>query len=199
MIRYEAIVSLLYSYVSFIVENQKKQISETIHEKKIENDKIVSYLKDSTFSDYEIICNDTTFKCHKIILSLASDVFKTSMTSKFKDADTRYIMHDTKTYIVEIMLKYIYSKELPYDTLTINDASTDASINEIGQLLDLAETFQLLLLKNRCIDLITRVYNDIYLSHETTKHIEYLIATYSTLTISEGNKGISKRVFVKLN
>ncbi|KAJ5068492.1 pep-cterm sorting domain-containing protein [Anaeramoeba ignava] len=73
---------------------------------------------EENFSDFEVICvlnetQKTTIKCHKSILSVRSDYFKSLFRSKMKEyQENRIILEDVSPTIFEIVLEYFYTGKI---------------------------------------------------------------------------------------
>merc|ERR1719481_303442 len=91
------------------------------------------------YADVTIVCDDKTFKCHKIILASRSPVFKTMFDADMKEKEAGSVEIKNMTpEVLENMLKYIYTSEAPdIDALT-------------QELLAAAEQYQLEKLKELC-------------------------------------------------
>ena len=69
------------------------------------------FLKDD-FSDVKIICNGKTFPCHKVILSIQSEVFKSMLSNgcgSMIEASTGEIkIKDISADVMESLLYFLY-------------------------------------------------------------------------------------------
>jgi len=71
---------------------------------------------DEKNSDVVVIAGDKEFKCHKIILSARSEVFKNTLAHNTIESNSNTIeIRETPAKAVEDMLKYIYSGDVPQD------------------------------------------------------------------------------------
>jgi hypothetical protein len=69
------------------------------------------------FTDVKIICDDKTFKCHKSILALQSDVFKAMLyTTQCTENITGIVrVEDISAETMNTLLKYMYQNKITYD------------------------------------------------------------------------------------
>ena len=87
----------------------------------------------SEFSDFEIVCkdqetkedstneSDVVFKCHKIILSFGSPVFKAMLRNNtLETIENRLVIHDIDSETVKKLLKYLYSGTVDPCMIDIN-------------------------------------------------------------------------------
>ncbi|XP_030567785.1 kelch repeat and BTB domain-containing protein 2-like [Drosophila novamexicana] len=81
---------------------------------------------DSSFTDCVIIVGATTFKCHKLILSYASEFFKRMFLGDFKEAlSGRIYLEDISATTFKIFRDYIYT----YDKNNLNECTTQTIID----------------------------------------------------------------------
>jgi hypothetical protein len=71
-------------------------------------------------TDVEIICGDQTFKCHKLILALYSDVFKAMLYTNKCTENTTGTIHvdDIDAITMNTMIKYLYHNKITYEEAT---------------------------------------------------------------------------------
>jgi hypothetical protein len=72
------------------------------------------------FSDFEIICEDQTFKCHKLFLAFKSDVFKAMLYHNKCTENTTGTVHvdDINAKTMNTLLKYLYQNKITYEEAT---------------------------------------------------------------------------------
>ena len=101
---------------------------------------IESMMDDDSTTDVSIICGTRTFKVHKFILCAHSSVFRTMLTTaEWKERRSSIItIQDTTPRAVEYMIRYLYSGVL----------AENLSKNEVIEVLNLAEKYDLKMLKN---------------------------------------------------
>ncbi|XP_064545128.1 kelch-like protein 41a [Drosophila montana] len=81
---------------------------------------------DSNFTDCVIIVGATTFKCHKLILSHASEFFKRMFLGDFKEAISgRIYLEDISPITFNIFRDYIYT----YEKNILNECTTQTIID----------------------------------------------------------------------
>ena len=104
-------------------------------------------------SDVQIKCEDQTFDAHQLILSTRSPVFRRMFQAEMKEKKCGQVdIEDLKPEVVSEMMKFIYS----WKCESINDIKT--SDQDIIDLIEAAEKYQLELLKHLCEDaLCTRI------------------------------------------
>jgi hypothetical protein len=74
-------------------------------------------LSDDTLSDFVIICNESSFKCHKAIMANKSLVFKAFFQRSSKgDSVNTYNIENFEPEIVKQMIHFIYTNKLAEDT-----------------------------------------------------------------------------------
>jgi len=92
--------------------------TENSKSKKFSNfgEDIKSIFNEETSSDVKVIAGEKHFKCHKVILSARSEVFKNTLGPNTLESQTNTIViKETPAQAVETMLKYIYSGNIPED------------------------------------------------------------------------------------
>lgn len=73
-------------------------------------------LETGAFSDVTFCVGGKKFRAHRNILSVSCEYFETMFNSNFKEATEKEItITDLEPYVFEIILKYIYSNQLPTD------------------------------------------------------------------------------------
>ena len=78
------------------------------------------YLSDE-LSDLKIVCDGKEFPCHKFILSVRSDVFKTMFLSDLKADDSGTLkINDISAETMEAFLRFVYKDELFNEDITCN-------------------------------------------------------------------------------
>ncbi len=72
------------------------------------------------FSDVEIKCGDQTFKCHKAVLAIRSDVLARMLLSDFKEGQENVVViKEIDPEVLRIMLMYIYSGMISTEHITV--------------------------------------------------------------------------------
>ena len=100
-------------------------------------------LKLNDLSDVKIKCQDKTFNCHELILSLRSDVFRAMFSSNMTEKTSKeIIIDDFSSDAVSKMLTFIYTGGC--------DVNEEPNLAE--ELLRLADKYNLRTLKNICLD-----------------------------------------------
>ena len=121
--------------------------------------KLGSCFNDPEYSDVEIECDGEIFKCHRVILSVRSEVFRAMFQVDMAENRTKKVtIKDFDSDVVREMLHFIYTG------VTTHDALKEKS----GELLYLAEMYQLDVLKNICEENLCSTL-------EITNSIEYLV------------------------
>jgi hypothetical protein len=65
-------------------------------------------------TDMELVCDTQVFKCHQLILSIRSQVFRAMFQNPMAEATTKKVeIKDLSPEIVEAMLLYIYTGDVP--------------------------------------------------------------------------------------
>ena len=113
----------------------------------------VELFNSKEMSDVQIKCGDQTFDAHQLILSTRSPVFQGMFHAEMKEKKSGQVdIEDLKPKVVSEMLKFIYS----WKCESINDIKT--SDQDIIDLIEAAEKYQLELLKHLCEDVLcTRI------------------------------------------
>ena len=100
-------------------------------------------LKSNDLSDVKIKCQDKTFNCHELILSLRSDVFRAMFTADMKEKTSKeIIIDDFSSDAVSKMLTFIYTGGC--------DVNEEPNLAE--ELFRLADKYNLRMLKNICLN-----------------------------------------------
>ena len=98
---------------------------------------------DKEFSDVEIECGGEIFNCHKAILSTRSDVFRAMFQADMAENRTQKVtIRDMDSEVAREMLHFIYTGGTNEDVLK----------DKAGKLLEVAERYQLGVLKSICED-----------------------------------------------
>ena len=83
-------------------------------------------LTDSTDCDFEIKTESRMWKVHKVILSARSSVFKTMLSSNFKESnENRLEITDTDADVINEIICYMYSGKVP----NLQDISSEETVN----------------------------------------------------------------------
>jgi speckle-type POZ protein len=95
-------------------------------------------------TDMELVCDTQVFKCHQLILSIRSQVFRAMFQNPMAEATTKKVeIKDLSPEIVEAMLLYIYTGDVP-------------NLDELAvELLAAAEKYALEDLKSLCEQQLT--------------------------------------------
>ena len=102
-----------------------------------------SCFNDPEYSDVEVECDEETFHCHQTILSIRSEVFRAMFQLNMKENRTKKVtIKDFDPDVVREMLRFIYT----------GDTKEDVLKEKSRELLNLAEMYQLDVLKNICED-----------------------------------------------
>ncbi|XP_017860764.1 PREDICTED: kelch-like protein 40b [Drosophila arizonae] len=150
---------------------------------------------DTEFSDCRILVGSKIFKCHKLILACASDVFKRMMLIECKESISGDIFLDDVTpETFEIFRQYIYS----YNTVKLNE-------HDNATLMDLylfGNKFLVPSISNDCLKLLidrTRAMKD----EELVEIFEFAFnlddkTLFQTVTtcLNRSNQKINNRVFL---
>ena len=100
-------------------------------------------LKLNDLSDVKIKCQDKTFNCHELILSLRSDVFRAMFSSNMTEKTSKeIIIDDFSSDAVSKMLTFIYT----------GDCDVNEGPGLAEELLRLADKYNLRTLKNICLN-----------------------------------------------
>jgi hypothetical protein len=104
--------------------------------------------RDGDFSDVEVVCNTEVFKCHQFMLAARSPVLRAMFQSPMTEAAARRLeIKDLAPDIVDTMLLFIYTGNVP------NLATVAA------ELLEAAEKYQIDQLKDLCEQQLTETTN----------------------------------------
>jgi hypothetical protein len=81
---------------------------------------IPKLFSEGEYSDVKIICKDQTFRCHKVILALQSDVFKAMLdTNQCTEQITGTVrVDDINAKTMNTLLKYLYQNKITYEEAT---------------------------------------------------------------------------------
>jgi speckle-type POZ protein len=112
---------------------------------------------EAELTDVEIICGDQTFKCHKLILALKSDVFKAMLyTNKCTENTTGTIcVDDIDAKAMNTLLKYLYHNKITYKEATDIDLIVAAN-------------------KYNIVDLVAKCEKNIFLTMSMTNIMDVL-------------------------
>jgi hypothetical protein len=72
-------------------------------------------LSSAKFSDFQIVCGEKVFDCHKNIIANKSDALETMMSNKrFQEGrQAQLVIKDFDPETVRLMIHHIYCNELP--------------------------------------------------------------------------------------
>lgn len=74
----------------------------------------VSLWGETTFADCEIVCNGTTWRCHKLILMTRCPFFRKAFSGNWVENQSGVVkIGNFESDIVEIMLKFLYDSSKP--------------------------------------------------------------------------------------
>jgi len=130
-------------------------LTENYHQKQLEQDLDNLFLS-KDYSDVIIRCDDKVYDCHKNILALRSQVFKTMLESNMKEKMTGDIeIKNMDHEVLEDLLKYIYSGVAPNIDSHSQELFAAADLYQLEKLKELCELklcsrFDL----SNCIDLL---------------------------------------------
>jgi len=101
---------------------------------------VAAMAKSDDFSDFTIICQGQEIKCHKMVLAVMSEVFKTAFTSKITEVqENRLEIEDASPESVKGMVSHMYTGSIPTN---IGDI--------VAEMLHLAEKYKVGSLKKAC-------------------------------------------------
>ena len=132
------------------------------------------------FSDFEIICSGDgikkSFHCHKVILSLGSEYFKTMLSGYFSESQGRVEVPDISSKTMAELLQYLYTGELNLTKIDIELLSTAHKYQVKG----LHAICELELAKNLTVGTApkTAVAADLYGSNEFKKYVFRFMAKH---------------------
>ena len=145
------------------------------------------------FSDFEIICNGEgikkSFHCHKVILSLGSEYFKTMLSGYFCESQGRVEIPDVSSGTMAKLLQYLYTGELDLTKIDIELLST-AHKYQVKELHGISE---LEIAKNLTVGTAPKsaVAADLYGSNEFKRYVFRFIAKYwKQINANDQNKWI---------
>mgnify|MGYP003330305082 CR=1 FL=1 len=114
---------------------------------------------DQEFSDVKIECDGEIFNCHQLILSIRSEVFRAMFQADMVEKRTKKVtIKDMDSDVVREMLHFIYTGVTNEDVLK----------EKSRELLNLAEMYQLEVLRNICEDKLCSTL-------EISNSIKYLV------------------------
>ncbi|MBA2367809.1 MAG: BTB/POZ domain-containing protein [Candidatus Protochlamydia sp.] len=102
----------------------------------------VNFRKEKKFTDYNFVCEEQVFPCHKMILAARSSHFNALFEGKFDLNDKEFFKLKGSPKVVETLLQYLYSE--------ITQIPNDFSIKDTFQLIDHASYFMLKFLEKEC-------------------------------------------------
>jgi hypothetical protein len=131
-------------------------------------------LSDLDFTDAKIICEGQTFKCHKTILALKSNVFQTMLyMTEFSEKISGTIhIEDFNAKTMNTMLKYMYQNKITYKEAT--DLNLIVAAN-----------------KYNIVDLVLKCEKIISLTMSMTNILDVLAVSYYLPTMILYEKAIS--------
>merc|ERR1719300_1040819 len=130
--------------IDYVEKKKKKEKKNVVlfsnfHHKKLSQD-FESIINSQEYSDIAVTCGNKEFKCHKIILTCRSPVFKTMLESNMKEKETGSIeIKDMKLEVFEDLLKYIYSGEAPNIDEHAEELFAAADLYQLEHLKELCE------------------------------------------------------------
>ena len=117
-----------------------------------------SMLQDEDFCDFEIKCDDKSFRCHSNVLLARSPVFKAMIKSEMSE-NNQPVINDIEPQVISEMVHLIYTGSVINGFISEKVAS---------DLLGTADKYQLDLLKSMC-------ENKLCSSLEMTNSVQYLV------------------------
>ena len=122
-------------------------------------DHLGQVLANKEFCDVEILCEESVFPCHQLVLAARSPVFRALLQADMKEKQSKNIViEDSKPEIVSEMLNFIYTGDIANEKL--DEMAKD--------LLGVGEKYQLLHLKKMCEEKLSSTL-------EVNNSIEYLV------------------------
>jgi hypothetical protein len=121
---------------------------------------ISKLFSEGEFTDVEIICGNQTFKCHKLILALYSNVFKAMLyTNKCTENTTGTVrVDDIDAKTMNTMIKYLYHNKITYEEATDLDLIVAAN-------------------KYNIVDLVAKCEKIIFLTMSVTNIMDVLVVS----------------------
>ena len=148
-----------------------KSSSSPIQKKQENQEKYIFLEENKDFSDMEIVCSGEVFRCHRIIMSASSPVFRAMFQAKMKESESnRVIIDDIMPATMTELLYYIYTG-LVKETV---------SIDSVVDLLVAADKYMLDALKNICQDKLCSV-----LDAENAIELSYIGEMYRVLKLKD--------------
>lgn len=99
----------MYTLQRNCLEREKKKLRESDHRNKL------STLRDSTFTDFAIVCNDgKTVNVHKAVLASFWPFFRTMLENKCKETEENKLCVDYSSEIVELMVSDLYGRKIEF-------------------------------------------------------------------------------------
>ena len=132
------------------------------------------------FSDFEIICKEDggekSFRCHRLILSLGSEYFKTMLSGNFCESQGKVEVPDISSGTMAKLLQYIYTGGIDLNIIDIELLSTAHKYQIVG----LHAVSELQLAKYLTVETAPKlsVAADLYGSNEFKKYVFRFIAKY---------------------
>lgn len=131
-----------------IVKEKEAIVKENEAKKFVEDIKSIYTL--DHLHDVTIVCQEEMIPCHAVILASRSSVFAAMLQHTMVEKQTKKInIKDASPNMVKIMMKHIYSGEIPED---INEVATD--------LIHIAEKYGLANLRNACAQVMMKDLNE---------------------------------------
>ena len=97
-------------------------------------------LADQAFSDFEIVCQDKSFPCHKAVLAARSEVFKTMLNNDGEEAKKNcLVIEDFENEEVGQLLQFIYTGILKEDDAIGTELLLLADKYDLPDLVNLCE------------------------------------------------------------
>jgi len=127
--------------IKYTEETEKKNEVQVpnFHYKKTVQD-FESLLMSNYHADVIVTCGNKEFKCHKIILTCRSPVFKTMLELNMKEKESgRIEIKDMKLEVFEDLLKYIYCGEAPNIDDHVDELFAAADLYQLQHLKELCE------------------------------------------------------------
>ncbi len=123
------------SQAKLCIDNQFKDGKETL------SNSFANLLESGELSDVQIVCQGTTFKCHKLVLATRSEVFKAMFAHKnMKEGQPSTLrIVDSTSDSVSQMINFIYTD------------NCEDLVQHVWELLPLADKYDLGKLKQMCV------------------------------------------------
>lgn len=109
----------------------------------------VDFYKNSTFSDVTLITKVEQFKCHKLVLSIASDFFDALLKSDFKENLTSviHLQVEDPRHVLPDIIQFMYTGDIPL------------TLDNVVPILHISDVYLMKSLKRVCLDYITKYLN----------------------------------------